>query len=75
MDEMIGLVEMMALKFLYKEKLEKAERERQLADNRKAKVIYGSNVADHKKAKKKRQNKDQEFSFPRFLILLKRKPT
>ncbi|MFN4189853.1 MAG: hypothetical protein ACK4E2_02515 [Pseudothermotoga sp.] len=59
MDEMIGLVEMMALKFLYKEKLEKAERERQMADNRKAKVIYGSNVAGHKKSKKKTEQRSR----------------
>lgn len=59
MDEMIGLVEMMALKFLYKEKLEKAERERQIADNRKAKVIYGSNVTDHKKARKKTEQRSR----------------
>ncbi|MFN3284238.1 MAG: hypothetical protein ACK40Q_08425 [Pseudothermotoga sp.] len=59
MDEMIGLVEMMALKFLYREKLEKAERERQMADNRKAKVIYGSNVADHKRNRKKTKQRSR----------------
>ncbi|AEH50544.1 hypothetical protein [Pseudothermotoga thermarum] len=55
-----GIIEMMAIKFLYKGKLEKAEKERQLqAAKNQTKVIYGSNTSQAKETTKKAEKKSR----------------
>ncbi len=60
MEYMWGFLEMIALRFLYKEKLERAELERQLIDFKKRpKVIRGSNVSDFQATDAKTKQKSR----------------